>query len=193
MTLGPEPTLHRVTRRGNGPWWFGNTGSGRFDLPPPEGTCYLAADPLAALLEVLGPDRLGGVVSEGFFAERALHELHLPAARSLADLTSRRSAAWGLTHEIHTLVPYDLPQAWAASLCEAGAEGVRYLLRHDPSAEVGYALFDEEGERSEWPLGRSCSIDRPLLGRLERETGIRALPVPDRRELVFAPFDPETA
>lgn len=63
--------------QGHGPWWFGSSLAGRFDLPEPHGTCYLAADPLAALLEVLGPDRRGGAVSEGFFAERRLHRLRV--------------------------------------------------------------------------------------------------------------------
>ncbi|HEX4955961.1 MAG TPA: RES domain-containing protein [Thermoanaerobaculia bacterium] len=193
VTLGPEATLYRVARRGYGPWWFGNTGAGRFDLPAPEGTCYLAADPLAALLEILGPDRLGGAVADALFATRVLHELRLPAARSLADLISRRTAGWGLTHEIHTLVPYELPRAWAGALRAVGAEGVRYFLRHDPGAEVGYALFEAQGERTDWPLGRELVIDRALLDRLERETGIRTLPVPSSRELTFASFGSETA
>lgn len=33
--------LFRVVRRGNGPWWFGSSTKGRFDLPEPDGTCYL--------------------------------------------------------------------------------------------------------------------------------------------------------
>lgn len=36
--------LVRVCRAENGTWWFSSDGSGRFDLDPPEGTCYFAAD-----------------------------------------------------------------------------------------------------------------------------------------------------
>src|SRR5690606_5570920 len=43
--------LCRVTAAEHGPWWFSSTGEGRFDLVPPRGTCYLADDEVAALLE----------------------------------------------------------------------------------------------------------------------------------------------
>jgi hypothetical protein len=42
--------LCRVTSVGLGPWWFSTGGHGRFDLPPPRGTCYLADDEMGALL-----------------------------------------------------------------------------------------------------------------------------------------------
>jgi hypothetical protein len=36
----------------------------------PQGTCYLAFDSMAAILEVIGPDRLGGVLSTSFAVRR---------------------------------------------------------------------------------------------------------------------------
>ena len=66
--------------RDGGCWWFSSVptdpdAGGRFDLPGPDGTCYLAGDPLSALLELIGPDLESGAVSADFLHERRLREL----------------------------------------------------------------------------------------------------------------------
>jgi hypothetical protein len=183
VDVGPDEDLWRVTRRSRNPWWFGSSMTGRFDLPKPDGTCYLATDVLSALLEVVGPDRLGGAVSADFFASRALHRLQLPAERSLADLTTRRAAGFGVTLEVHSMVPYDLPQAWASALWQAGAEGLRYWVRHDPAAGGGVALFGSGGEQKAWRRGRELPIGGQLTRQLERECGIAVVEIPRRSEV----------
>ncbi len=156
--LEPEALLYRVTKKGRGPWWFNSSGSGRFDLPEPEGTCYLATDAVAALLEIIGPDREGGLVSAELLAERNLHELRVPESRSLADLTDRRAVAFGMTLEIHSLPTYELTQSWAGSLSNAGAQGLRYFARHDPAAGCSIALFGPAGER-DWERGDEHGLE----------------------------------
>lgn len=175
--------MYRVVKKGNGPWWFGSSMQGRFDLPLPEGTCYLAADELAALLELIGPDCEGGAVSSDFLRIRRVRELKVPRDLGLSDLTSRRASGFGITAEIATLVPYELPQAWAARLRQAGAEGLIYWLRHDPSRTEGFALFGPHGERVRWKKGRQRSISRELLARLKEECGIEVLDPPKASEL----------
>jgi hypothetical protein len=138
--LSIHTELFRVVRRGKGPWWFGSSMEGRFDLPSPFGTCYLAGDPLAALLELLGADREGGFVSAEFLAGRRLRELRAPRDLTAADLTSRRAAGFGINSEIGTIVPYAGPQAWAERLHGARFDGVVYWLRHDPSRGEGWSL-----------------------------------------------------
>lgn len=160
--------------------------AGRFDLPKPHGTCYLASDEIAALLEVIGPNRLGGGVCREFFDARRLRRLRLPAKRRLADLVARRAAAFGITGEIGSLVPYDLPQRWARRLHRATFEGVIFHLRHDPSAAEGLALFGPTGERKAWRRGREEPLDDELLGRLERDCGLEILDRPRASQLRFA-------
>jgi hypothetical protein len=143
--LFQKKALFRVVRRGRCPWWFGSSMLGRFDLPAPGGTCYLAGDPIAALLEVVGADRAGGVVAAEFFVERRLCELQVPRDYTMADLTSRRAAGFGITLEVSTMVPYELPQMWAAKLRAARFEGIVHWLRHDPSRSVGWALSGRQG------------------------------------------------
>lgn len=181
--LTTDRELWRLVLEGRGPWWFSGSGEGRFDLREPEGTCYLATDELSALLEAVGPDRQGGAISTRFLEDRRLRRLRAPRSRSLADLTSRRASGFGLTLEIHTIVPYDLPRAWAASLRKAGAEGLLFFVRHDPAAGHGVALFGRQGERTSWRRGRQLRIERSLVERLEKECGISVVEVPRLEEL----------
>lgn len=158
----------------------------RFDLLDPYGTCYLAADMLAALLEVLAADREGAVVSSEFLSQRAIRELHVPHEIAVADMTSRRASgfgSFGITAEIGTILPYDCPQAWAARLHEAGFWGIAYWLRHDPSRAEGIALFGSRGERKRWKRGREHLISEELIRRLQMECGIEVIPIPSSEQL----------
>jgi hypothetical protein len=156
---------------------------GRFDLPEPHGTCYLAVDPLAALLELLGPERTGGVVSSALLVERRVRELLIPDEIAVADTTSRRASGFGITAEIGTIVPYERPQAWAHRLHQADFQGIVYWLRHDPARAEGIALFGPHGERKSWKRGRERTISRGLIERLRVECGIEVEPVPHSRQL----------
>jgi hypothetical protein len=156
---------------------------GRFDLAVPHGTCYLATDPLAALLEFLGPDRSGGIVSAELLAERRVRELHLPEDIKVADVTSRGASGFGITAEIGTILPYDRPQAWARQLHEANFQGIVYWLRHDPSRSEGFALFGPHGERKAWKRGRERAVSEELIQRLRTECNVEVVSVPHSREL----------
>lgn len=177
--------LFRVVRRGKGPWWFGSSMRGRFDLAEPEGTCYLATDEISALLEVVGPDLERGAISSDFVKARSLRKLRLPGELDLADLTSREAVRFGITAEIGTIVPYGCPQAWAAGLRAAGSPGVAYWPRHDPARMAALALFGPHGERSRWRRGRATAISRELIERLRDECGIEVLDVPRSDELTL--------
>jgi hypothetical protein len=158
---------------------------GRFDLAEPEGTCYLAADEISALLEVIGPDLERGAVSAEILKARSLRKLHLPEEMDLADLKSREAVRFGITAEIGTIVPYSCPQAWAAGLRANGSPGVAYWPRHDPSRKVAVALFGPHGERKRWRKGREAAISPEIIQRLYEECGIEVIDVPRSDELIF--------
>ena len=177
--------MWRIAREGRSPWWFGSSLEGRFDLPEPAGTCYLAGDAVGALLEVLGAERSGGLVAQTFFKGRVLFGLRVPEERQLADLAARASAGYGITLEIHSLVPYTLPQAWAAALHGQGFDGLRYRARHDPGGVSAFALFGEHGV-APWPVDLERTIGDELLEQLEESCNLRVLKVPryDQLQLV---------
>ena len=181
--LSADIRWFRVVRKGRNPWWFGSGMTGRFDLPEPDGTCYLAGDPLGALLELIGPEIESGAVSAELLRDRRLRELRVPEDVELSDLTSRKASRFGITSEIGSIVPYDIPQAWAARLRAEGSAGVVYWLRHDPSRSEGYALFGPHGERKRWRKGKELAITRDLIERLDHECGIEVLPVPRASQL----------
>jgi hypothetical protein len=83
--------LWRVRRADRGPWRFSGSPARPLDLPDPEDDGYPAADPLAALVEAVGPQRTAGVVAEEFVANRRLWCLRVPDEGSLADLTAPRA------------------------------------------------------------------------------------------------------
>jgi hypothetical protein len=171
--------LCRVTTSGLGPWWFSSDAHGRFDLPKPRGTCYLADDEVGAMLEVLGPVV---VVSSTWAGRLSLWHLGLPDQCNAADTTVRAARGFGVTAELASITPYDLPQQWAAAFAAAGHQGVRYRVRHDPGGSRALALFGAAGERR-WPRGRRQDVGPALLARLAGETGIRVAPLPDSRDL----------
>lgn len=172
--------LCRVTSADHGPWWFSSTGEGRFDLPPPRGTCYLADDEVGAVLEVLGPLT---VVAPSWAKQRSLWHLDLPEQCSAADTTVRAARGFGVTAEVASMVPYRVPQLWAAALAAAGHRGIRYRIRHDPGGARALALFGAAGERTRWRRGRRRAIDDALLARVSHETGVAVAPVPHSDDL----------
>lgn len=137
LTIAPDQAFYRVVLRGRLPWWFGSTMDSRFDLALPNGTCYASEEALAALLEVIGP----GPVTHEFVASRRLRRLFLPQERRLADSCARRASQHGVTAEIGTILPYDLTQAWAQRLHQAGFGGIAYWLRPRPSSISGLCLL----------------------------------------------------
>lgn len=135
----PPSRLLRVCRLSYPTWWFSSDGSGRFDLSPPAGTCYLATDQYAAIRETtrLGP------VSTTWLRGRELREVGPPEANARLAATTRQAAGrFGMTTELATIVPYDLPRRWAAAFRMAGFDGIRHQLRHDHRARPsGIAIF----------------------------------------------------
>lgn len=183
LGLESDEPLWQAAQAGNGPWWFDSSEYGRFNLPEPAGTCYLARDQIAAVLELVGPDRDGGVVSREFLEGRRLRRLFSPRELSLADLHARESAKFGVTLEICRVVPYDLPRSWALTLRHSGAEGLCYLVRHAPSAREGIALFGQAGERTSWRRGRQLEISKEVIEKMANETGITVAPIPRSDQL----------
>jgi hypothetical protein len=172
--------MHRVTAANRGPWWF-SSGAGRFDLDPPRGTCYLADDPLVALLEALGALASSPVVSPGTLAGRVVWSVTVPEQCDAGDLTARPARAFGVTAELATATPYDLPRRWAAAVARLGLGGLRYRARHDPAGGRCLALFGAAGERRRWRRGRSATLEAAgLVERLQQEAGIVVEDVPPR-------------
>lgn len=127
----------------------------------PAGTCYLAEQPLAALLEVT---RGLTLLSEAFLDSRRLLTVPLPDDLPLADLTAARAYRYGLIAEVAAISDYDMPHAWAAALRDAGVAGVRYHVRHDPGADLAcIAWFGRAGRLRHPPSAHRQHVPAALL------------------------------
>ena len=184
--------LFRVGRRGKAPWWF-SSDHGRFDLPPPRGTCYLTTQPLTALIETLpsGDGDAIGAIDRTHFAGRVLHRLRLPGRRRLAHIAARKAAAFGVTNELATMLPYDRPRRWALAFAAHGLDGVWYRSRADlgPSAR-NVALFGPAGEAKRWAKGSASDIDDALIDRFATTFGITVLDRFSEDDFPFIPDPP---
>jgi hypothetical protein len=147
--------------------------TGRFDLPAPSGTCYLAESPTGAFVEVFQRwivDRIPIPRSE--IDARRLSDLFLPNGVALADCTHPRALELGVTGSIHATPDRALTQAWAATFHAARFAGVRYLVSTPPTMQLrGYALFHASGEAA-WPVAKTDPIPPTLIDEIAQEFGV---------------------
>lgn len=157
---------------GFGVWWFSSDGSGRFDLTEPYGTCYLGSSVGVAVRERLGRRLSAGAVPAAVADQMLVSRVRLRA--HVADLTDPAAERFGVTREISTITPYDLPQRWATALHEAGHRGLRYWPRFALGGEaMAVAQFGNAG------VGTRRGDPGPLSGRdALRAAGISVLGVP---------------
>ena len=137
---------YRAFRTPKEPGWYSSSGEGRFDLKPPHGTLYVADDVGTAVRE-----RLGEVAVRSQSVPRSVVEDMAVAClsferRNCASLAYSGIVRWGVTRELETMVPYELPQTWANAFFTAGFEGIQWLGAdldfEGACAEAGIAIVD---------------------------------------------------
>lgn len=154
------------------PWWFCRCGNCRFDLvddaSSPTGTLYAGTDPLTGIVEVIGPELIGGIVSIAFLQQRTVWEINYNRPLRLASLAHPRALSFGVTNELSTMVPYHVPQQWASAFHHAGFDGIHYRTRFSTTdTATGVALFDDAGEHV-WPCAALCRADdQSVVAQLE--------------------------
>lgn len=171
---------HRTTGVPNSPWRFSSVppGDRRFDIEAPEGTCYWSDQRYGCWVEVW---RGTGVVDRADVTRRALFTAS-PPGLSLADTLAEAAHRLGVTGELSTIIPYDLPQAWAQALSSAGFAGLVGICRHDPSlAARNVAIFGPHGvarRRKGWKVRRSAVLGDLQLAAELAQLGVQVAAVP---------------
>lgn len=170
--------VFRVHRLGREPEWFTDGAGFRWDPPPGSGatfgTCYVATDPLTALMEVVG-DLLA--LTRDQIDGRALATLMFPDVDRLADMTSPEIARWGLDRRISVGDFYDVPQRWALALRLAGYSGVYYEPRHHPGGGASIAIFGDPGyQPTQIRLVSDDPVGDDLVDELFSRFGVRVMP-----------------
>lgn len=179
--LASDRPIYRAHAVGNGPWWFSSDLSGRFDLPVPQGTCYLAVDAVTALRERFGHALVKlGIVTYEAATETLVSELQVPVDRWLANTCSPDAADFSMTREIATCASYKIPQSWAEAFLKTGRHtGIHYLARFSTgSKSFAIALFAGAGEQG-WDID-----DNPTPGiQACAEAGINVEHPPTARQV----------
>jgi RES domain-containing protein len=181
-TLRADRVVYRIHRAARDAWWFSSEGASRFDPVGVEGVgaCYLAEQPLGAWVEVFRKTML---IAETDIGCRTLLATTLGRSLRLADLTSRRALSFGVTASLGADEHYERSQAFAVEAVGAGFDGIRYLVRHDPSQRLyGIALFGPDGAPAsgggDWPVDDDGPIHEELVAAAGSAFGYRVLPTP---------------
>ncbi|WP_200946290.1 RES domain-containing protein [Arthrobacter sp. Soil764] len=160
--IEPDRKLWRAVQAPNpdrwGAWWFSSNG-GRFDLPNPLGTCYLATDVKAAIRERLGRVfRIGSLLPESLMHAMELAEVQLPHPVEVADTGHESAADWGAIRELGSVTgSYAKTVRWAQAFQQASFGGVLYEPRFSSRAEASaVGVFDAAGAKP-WPEGARLS------------------------------------
>lgn len=187
--------LYRVYRRArSSPWWFasrlpGTAAGNPFDLPTPDGTCYLATSREGAVLEAFQEFGRGLIPAEELAGRSIAVVTAPPGALRGAFLTATRARAAGVTAALWAGGDRHLTQRWAMALRRAGWRALLAGLQHDPSGRLrGVALFDTAG--ADMPYGdeawrhedQTLADDAGLAADLQRY-GIRILAGPESHRL----------
>jgi hypothetical protein len=137
----------RSFSKGNGPWYFNSSTAQRFNLPSPEGTCYVATDVLTAVLERLGEQLADGPISADEIDRMHVASLELQARVTSALTGHKKAAAFGCNREICTTEDYALTQEWASAFRALPVEAVSYESRLSSESKMNaLALFGPEGD-----------------------------------------------
>lgn len=194
--------LWRVYRAVHGsPWSFAACDRpaedcGRFDLPLPEGACYLGRSKIAAVLEAL--QSFGrGLVPAGELARRRAAAIDAPAdAPAAAWLTAAAARGAGVTAALWAGGDRERTQHWARELRRAGWAALYHGIQHDPGGQQrAVTLFDRAGahppldDEEGWPWRVERLDDDPALARglgrygLTVERGDVELPLVDPEDI----------
>jgi hypothetical protein len=162
------------------PWWFCSDLACRFDLPAPDGTCYVAFDAVTAVRERLG-ERLARarLISRSEADSVVVSRLLAPLGMALADTCHPGAADFGLTREIATLVPYGRPQQWAGAFHASGIAGIRYEARFAPAVQPNAAALFGVAGLADWPVG----AEPAPLSQVAAKAGIAVMGPPRKSAL----------
>lgn len=178
----------RSTTGDRGCWWFSSAGvpadgSGRFDLPEPRGTCYLASTEDGAARERVGPQlrrRAGSQsVLDSVLADASTGrpvvvsrvDLERPTT---ANMASKRAGRWVDRSLGSGTGIYAVSQAWAAAFDAAGFDGIRYQPRFTLGAVRAVALFGRAGA----PTPARSVVSRRELREVLEQHGVRIVTAP---------------
>jgi hypothetical protein len=179
-TPSAKKTLYRAHSVARAPWWFSSDGSGRFDVPPPSGTLYLADDVASAVRERLADLVMPGQrVFEQEADGMAVSGIRPGAKSRCANVSDPSAVKWNVTRELTTMTDFSVTNAWAQRLLADGFQGVRYASRFTTGGSNAWAIFGPAGNNKKLKGHASAIEGRAACLR----AGIQPVPVPSSSRL----------
>jgi hypothetical protein len=103
----------------------------------------------------------------------------------LADFSDAGAIALGVTNELSTMYPYDIPQEWARALSLSGFEGITYRSRFDSrDHSLDLAIFDKAGGHK-WASGKVCDGNARQVIEILSQLGISVIGRPLLEEMTL--------
>lgn len=169
-----------------GCWWFSGTAAGevpegRFDLPAPRGSLYLAEMERVASRERCGRFLAHCAPIPVTFVEGRVISTVSGALHDLADVTHDDAADIGATREIGTIDDFALTATWAAAADREAFTGLQYFPRFTTGNGKAFAIFGDAGAHA--LKGFSIASVTSLASVLARE-GIQPRIIPTALEAV---------
>lgn len=148
---------YRAHHPSDGPWYFASATTrapdgGRFDLPDPDGTCYMASDVDSAVRERLGHVAAAKPLTAAAVAATSITVVKLTTAqrKKVADTTAP-AAAVIITREIGVMPQYRRTRPWAQHWRATGHTGILYQPRFSTGPVRALALFGPAGPDDDGP------------------------------------------
>lgn len=184
---GPHFRVHQE-RPGidGGCWWFAgiegrSEPGGRFDLPVPRGTLYLAETRLAAALELCGRYLAGRVPIPVTAIEGRVVSQIEGKLTDLGDLTDKDAAKVGVTREISSIDSYKITVSWASGADALSFNGLKYNPRFSTANDAALAIFGDAGANVPTGLSISSAVS---LGQVLYEEGFAPKNLPSMKEAI---------
>ncbi len=140
-------------------WWFASSSpgpsGGRFDLSPPNGSCYTATSLAGAIVEAFQEHwGAGSVLPATALASRVVSSVTVPrGVEPAANLSDRRCLTAGVIAGLWVERDRAVTRRWAAELHGAGHQAIHHGIQHDPGGRLrAVTLFDAAGAHEPWGL-----------------------------------------
>lgn len=175
---------HPANRR---PLWFESNEHSRFNLPLPNGTCYMSKDPSTAIEGMLiGFAGKGRNISEAHVDGFAVTRMMITRSYRLANISTAKAKSFGVRTELSRSVSmHRTTKLWASSFAAAGFLGISYTHRFSAPGTAranAIALFGHAGDHKY----EASPEDARLNARdLAEAAGFTIVPIPLRSHLTM--------
>lgn len=169
------------------PLWFESTEHSRFNLPAPNGTCYMSRDANTAIEGMLiGFAGQGRNISEAHVDAFAVTRMMVTYGYRLANISTAKAKSFGVRTELTRSVSmHQTTKLWASTFAAAGFHGISYTHRFSAPGTAranAIALFGHAGNHEYTPTPEDARMN---AREAAEAAGFTIVPIPLRSHLTM--------